>query len=71
MSDDNHRIRELFKQGTPIVDALRRGAQIALWKHKQLGNPVPAWKDGQVVWIPPDKIEVDDPRPLPPYAADF
>jgi hypothetical protein len=64
-NDKSEHIREMFRQGTPIVDAVRRAVQIALWKHKRLGNPIATWRDGQVVWIPPEEIEVEDPGPLP------
>ena len=33
----------------------------ALLQHKKLGNPIVVWKDGKVVWIPPEEIPVDDP----------
>lgn len=35
----------------------------ALRMHKRLGNPIAAWKDGQVVIIPPDEIVIplDEP----------
>ncbi len=28
--------------------------------HKRLGDPVVGWKDGKVVWVPAEEIEVDD-----------
>jgi hypothetical protein len=28
--------------------------------HKRLGNPIAEWRDGEVVWIPPEEILVDD-----------
>lgn len=28
--------------------------------HKAFGRPMATWKDGQVVWIQPDDIKVDD-----------
>jgi hypothetical protein len=28
--------------------------------HRRLGNPIAVWRDGRVVWIPPDQIPVDD-----------
>ena len=40
--------------------AVTRAVRRALLVHKKLGNPVAAWEDGKVVWIPPEKIEVED-----------
>jgi len=28
-------------------------------EHKLLGNPVAAWRNGKVVLIPPEEIEID------------
>jgi hypothetical protein len=31
-------------------------------RHKKLGEPIVIWRDGKVVWVPPEEIEVpDDP----------
>ena len=54
-------ITDLFTEGTEIDRALSAAVQDALWRHKQLGNPVAVWRDGKVVLIPPEEIEVDDP----------
>ena len=44
----------------PLIQAaLRLSARDALRLHKRMGYPVAAWKDGQVVWIPPEEIPVD------------
>jgi hypothetical protein len=40
--------------------AMQRAVRKALLVHKKLGNPVATWKDGKVVWIPPEEIEVED-----------
>jgi hypothetical protein len=54
-------ITQLFAEGTEIDEALSRAVQDALWRHKQLGNPVAVWRDGKVVWVPPEEISVDKP----------
>ena len=41
-----------------LIDAAASGVQEALRRHKRAGNPVAGWRDGKVVMIPPDKIEV-------------
>ncbi len=62
-------IAKIFSEGTEIDAALRRGVQNALRMHKSEGNPIVAWRNGQVVWIPPEEIpvdEVEEPKPLTP-----
>jgi hypothetical protein len=56
-------IRAIFREGSKIDAAIRRAARNALLAHKREGLPVPAWKDGQVVWIPPEEIVVPDEEP--------
>ncbi len=40
--------------------ALAAGVRAAVRRHKLLGNPIAAWKDGRVVWLAPDEIELDE-----------
>jgi hypothetical protein len=44
-----------------MEQAIRRAVQRAVWEHKQLGYPVCEWRDGQVVWLQPDEIDVAKP----------
>ena len=39
-----------------IQRALARAVRDAVMRHKRLGNPIAAWRDGQVVWIQPEDI---------------
>lgn len=57
---DEKRIGEIFSEGTSIDRALNRAVQKAVWKHKLLGNPVAAWQNGKVVWIPPEEISIPE-----------
>jgi hypothetical protein len=41
-----------------IKKALARGVREALIRHKQAGNPIAAWRNGEVVWIQPKDIEI-------------
>lgn len=41
-----------------IEKILQRAVRHALLRHKRLGNPIAAWKDGQVVIIPPEEIVI-------------
>ena len=39
-----------------IDAALQQGTRDALLEHARMGRPVCEWRDGQVVWIPPEEI---------------
>lgn len=52
-------ITELFEDGRAIDEALLEAARDARRLHKALGNPMATWKDGRVVWVQPEDIEVD------------
>ena len=39
--------------------AYERAVKEALRKHKQAGNPVPIERDGKLVWLQPEDMEVD------------
>lgn len=52
------RITALFSEGTAIDAALKRAVEEALRGHRQAGNPISAWRDGRIVWIPPEEIPV-------------
>ncbi len=42
---------------TARVEAALRGAvRRALSDHKRAGNPIAVWRDGRVVWLPPEEI---------------
>jgi len=59
--DNGHRtVSERFADIDLMTDALRRAVGEALLRHKKLGHPICVWRDGRVVWIPPDQIPVDD-----------
>jgi hypothetical protein len=46
---------------TDLVErALRKAWAQALRRHKRLGDPIVVWRDGQVVWIPANEIELPD-----------
>ncbi|MGO8671048.1 MAG: hypothetical protein ACLQVD_06765 [Capsulimonadaceae bacterium] len=32
----------------------------AILEHKRAGNPISTWRDGKVVWIPADELELPD-----------
>ena len=51
---------DLFERhGEAINRAYERAVREALRKHKLAGNPVPISRNGKVVLLQPDEIEVD------------
>jgi hypothetical protein len=55
-------IRALMLDGTEIQRAQRAALKKTLQRHKLLGNPIVVWRDGKVVWVPAEEIQVtDDP----------
>ena len=41
-----------------VTKAIQTGINTALLRHKQSGNPICVWRDGKVIWIAPDKINI-------------
>ena len=60
MSHREPTLKELFEDGRAIDEALREAARDARRLHKALGNPMATWQDGQVVWVQPEDIKIDD-----------
>jgi hypothetical protein len=48
-----------IKHGDAITKACDRAVREALRKHKLAGNPIAVARDGQVVLLSPDEIEID------------
>jgi hypothetical protein len=44
-----------------IEAAMQRGVRQALWEHKQLGHHIIVWRDGKIVRLPPEEINVEKP----------
>lgn len=55
-------IGALFRDRERVLAAMRRGVQRALWRHKQLGQSIVVWRDGRVVTIPANEIQVEAPE---------
>jgi hypothetical protein len=49
----------LIEQAEEIERIFQKAVQHELLIHKNLGNPIATWRNGKVVVIPPEKIEVD------------
>lgn len=53
-------IPEILKDEPRVQKALRSAVQKAIRFHKLMGRPIIVWKDGKVVEIPPEEIELDE-----------
>lgn len=51
-------IKEILADKERIKAAVENAVREAVRKHKQAGNPVVAIKDGKMVWLQPDEIEL-------------
>ena len=69
MSNEPSRdISAIFDDDEAIDQALAAAARDARRHHKLVGNPIAAMRDGKIVWIPPEEIQVDEDRETPPRA---
>ncbi|HVT81452.1 MAG TPA: hypothetical protein VHM90_12430 [Phycisphaerae bacterium] len=59
-SNGEQDVRKLLDEGA-VLNAAKRGVQRELKIHKALGNPVAAFREGKIVLIPPDEIQIDEP----------
>jgi hypothetical protein len=55
---------DLRRDAKEIEKVFRLAVREALIMHKRIGNPVATWKDGKVVIVPPEEIEI----PPDPFA---
>ena len=55
-----HHKNLLIAEGEAVDKAVREAVRHALLMHKRLGNPIASWKDGRVVIIPAEEIEVEE-----------
>ncbi len=53
-------IGKLFDDREGMDRALGKAVRQALLQHKRAGNPVATWRDGKVVWLEPEEIEVSE-----------
>ncbi len=61
-SDD---IAARFADDEAVEAALNRAVRNAVLRHKKLGESVAVWRDGRVVIVPPEEIDVDEPSGTP------
>ena len=48
-----------FREGTVIDQAVEQARIDAMRLHKQLGQPMPVWRDGRIEWVSPEKLSPD------------
>jgi hypothetical protein len=57
---------DLVRDAEKIEKLFQLAVREELIEHKRIGNPIAAWKDGKVVIIPPQEIEIPpDPFEFP------
>ena len=49
-------VAERFTDGTLMDEAMKKAVAEAVLRHRQLGLPIVVWRDGKVVWIPPEEL---------------
>ena len=57
-----NRVAELMRDGKAIQEAMRQAVHDTVRQHKLLGRPIVIWRDGKVVWVPPEEIELADEK---------
>lgn len=60
--DDSYDITRVFRDRTPIDQALAAARREAVRQHKLTGQPLVTWRDGKVVLVPPDQVDPDQTR---------
>jgi hypothetical protein len=53
----------IFAEGTQVDAAVREALRDVRILHKRMGVPLVGWKNGELVEIPPDQIEIDGALP--------
>jgi hypothetical protein len=51
---------EFLAEVEAVEAAVQQAVMDALRAHKKAGNPVAGWKDGRVVWVPAEEIDVPE-----------
>ena len=51
-------IESIIRDGTAIDRAIVAARRRVIRRHRQLGVPLVIWRDGQVVEVPPESVEL-------------
>jgi hypothetical protein len=57
-TDKPRNVRDIMLDTDLVERALREAVTQAVIRHKRLGTPIVVWRDGKVVWIPAEEIEI-------------
>lgn len=57
-SEDN--ISNILNDATKVTKIIQSGIRDALIKHKQAGNQICVWRDNKIVWVPAERIVVNN-----------
>ena len=49
-------LADRLKDRVAITQAIQRAVREAVLAHARAGYPVAEWRDGKVVWVPPEEI---------------
>lgn len=58
-SDPEIDIDAVMQDDHILEEACQQAVRDALIDHKRTGDPIVVWENGQVVWIPADRIQDD------------
>ena len=61
-NDSEKSIPELMRDNDLLLTAMGEAVQETVREHKLLGLPIVIWRDGKVVWVPPEEIELESER---------
>lgn len=53
---------DIMRDNEGIGEAMESAIRQALRMHKLLGQPIVIWRDGKVVWVPADEIELPEEK---------
>jgi hypothetical protein len=58
MTNGTSRTRAFYSDTEALGNAMGKAVNAALRTHKLLGYPIVVCRDGKIVWIPPEEIEL-------------
>lgn len=65
-TDGKASVAERMRDVEGMKKAMAEAVHETVREHKLLGYPIVVWKDGKVVWIPPEEIVLSEPASAGP-----
>ena len=62
MNEPTTDVAILIRDNDALKTALALAAYDTLREHKLLGFPIVVWRDGKVVWVPPEEIVLPEQK---------